>query len=665
MSSSSSQPHAAYFEDYNEDAHTTLPETRQTANIAAKRSKPDITKLKPSALTRDETSDSGYSSHTLATLGSGKSSLDSRPGSASLTLDTTMEGLAAGKRRPHGTDRKSQTTQKSPLKSALRRSGSNARPNESLRQSACMCNGCQIGVKAKPQKAVPPLPISSPSEPVTVKQEVKPKVNPPSPPKRAKTPAPTPPRDIPILQPAQPRPRNPASQSYRGARPLSFHGGVMPEPMYYHAPMLLEQGLQVGFSPNSAFPPPSYPPPRNPFFRPLYQNSSQPSHQEYYAIPPSPYDVQPRPQQHSWTSEHYAPPRRPMIYSGTPVVEHPPQLQYSTGPPPSQETNYRSFSQRDRERSVPLRDEYFQVDEDYYRMPPPPVPPKVSHPQHHSRPSIRHAATTNSHPQHYKESGQESPKRETTNENERHRRPSLVPRQSTTTNGDYSEGSHNLHRSFARMNVESNSAAAKQRRRVTYYGGEAPKELERLVEDYQAQKSADKDADSLPLTADSLLLVRKKTQTSNSDAGSRASGEGKASRDGSDVKPRSSTGHRGGSDVKTRNDSEGVTMRFNPAQRVNVDVKGGAEGRTISLRQSRDGGGDMELSIGTKSEAREKSRRRQSYVDGNSVRELEYPRAASRLGRLIRENDDGKIKDRLLAGSRSRRSSKTGRAIND
>ncbi|KAI4214753.1 MAG: hypothetical protein LQ351_002829 [Letrouitia transgressa] len=661
MSSGSSQPHVAYCEEYNEEARTTLSETRQEANVAAKRSKPDIAKQKRSGRAHDVANHSDLSNEIVAVSGGENLSSDSKTAPGALTLDTSAGTLAAGERKTQEMEKK---VQRSPLKPSLRRSDSNARHKESLRYKMSNCEQCQGKIKTKFAKVPITLSASTRPDPATMKQEGKAKSNPPSPPKPAKPPTPTSARDIPILQPARPRPRNPNSESYRGARPISFHGGVVPEPMYYQ-PFLVEQRPPVVFPPQSPFPPPSYPPPRSSYFPASLQHPSHPSHQDYYPVSASPFEPHPQSQQHPWGSEHHAQPRQPMIYTTAPIVEYPKPHQYASSNLPSQDMPYRSFSQRDRERTVPLRDELFQLDEDYYRKPPPPVPPKPpSRPQQpQQRPAMKHAATTNTHQYYPADSGQGSPKKEVSGENDKHKRQPLAPRQPTSTNSDNSAGLHGLERSFARLNVEGGSAAAKQRRRVTYYGGEPPKELERLVEDYQAQKNADGGANSIPFTVDSLKLVRKKTQTSNSDAGSRASGEGRASREGSDIKPRSATGRRGSSDVRSRNDSDALTMRFNPARGVNLDLKGGTEGRTISLRQSRDGDGNMELSIGARSEARDKSRRRQSYVDGSSVRELESPRTTSRIGRLFRRNDDGKPKERLLASSRSRRNSRSGRAV--
>lgn len=231
-----------------------------------------------------------------------------------------------------------------------------------------------------------------------------------------------------------------------------------------------------------------------------------------------------------------------------------------------------------------------------------------------------------------------------------------------TSGQDKSSKSHPVNRSTAHVRIENN-AAAKQRRRASVYGGELHRDLERVVEDYQTSANADAGLPISDFTADSLKMVRRKTQSS--DSGSRKSGEGKGSREGSEIKPRNSTDRRGGSDVKTRVDNAGFTMRL--AKGINVDLKGGGvEGRTISLRQIEQGQGGMELSIGARGridgnrdEASERSRRRYSVVEDVGMKELENIRTASRVGRDEKEIEPGREKERRVAESRSRRSSRS------
>ncbi|RDW76764.1 uncharacterized protein DSM5745_06756 [Aspergillus mulundensis] len=65
-------PRAAFVEEYDEDADVSLPETRQSANVTAKRSKSDLRKPAREPFV-EAASDSGYSSRTAATVNSTQS----------------------------------------------------------------------------------------------------------------------------------------------------------------------------------------------------------------------------------------------------------------------------------------------------------------------------------------------------------------------------------------------------------------------------------------------------------------------------------------------------------------------------------------------------------------------------------------------------------------
>ncbi|KAL8818412.1 MAG: hypothetical protein Q9223_002948 [Gallowayella weberi] len=683
MSDRLSQPHAAYIEDYNEDANTTLPETRQTANVAAKRSKPDISRVKVTDLARDEASDSGYSSHTAATLTSGDSSLVSKAGSATLTLDTSVESLGAGKGKSLLPGKQSQAAPKSPQKYTLRRTASKARRKDPARDGHSGCDDCLAQEKAKGERHATSIqkPSSNETDQNRPRLGLNTDIAPSS--KASRTPTSGPASNAAVVQPAQPRPRHQGSSQYRTTpRPVSFHGGMMPSPMYY--PTMLVARPPSAFAVQSPFPPPSYPPPTTSYFPPPYQHPAPPAHpppphtqREVYSIPPSPYNVPPQQQPHHWPIEQRPPPQQHVVYSAPPVVEYPHASQYNQGVPQTHPAMHRTFSERDRERQIPLREEYFPFDEDYYRMPPPPPPPPKgpgAAAMHH-RPDIRHAATIGARISHhepylaeeYLEEDQlpRSPRKYDNGGHERSRRPSLASRPSNASSNERTHNVDKLEHHFARLSVEGSGSAAKQRRRRTYYGGPVSRSLERQVESPQTRRTGNPEGTSMPLTADSLKLVRHKTQTSNSDAGSRVSGEGRASRSSSDLKPRSATGRRSSSEVKARNEIDGFTMRFDASQPVNLDLKGGAKDHTISLRQSKEGDGNIELSIGAKPDAREKNRRRQSYVDGGGARELEYVRTASRMGRLSGKTDNDRVKVRSAAPSRTRRSSKSRGALMD
>jgi hypothetical protein len=665
MSNSPPHPRAAYFEEYNEDAHTTLPETRQTANVAAKRSKLEISKSMASQDGPDDASDSGNSNPLTSLDGGEPSSQEPKMvNPPPLKIDTTA---GPGKPKTRDANGKSPGTPKKAPKTALKRADSKAQDSQPLGNKGCNCEECLAKKKRptsmrkpsrQPEAHAPPLLLKKPEAP-----------HPPSPLKPSRPQ----PIQIPIVQPAQVRPRSATTQTYRAAgRPVSFHAGAMPEYLYTQ-PVYIERRPGPAVLTGLSYPPPSFTPPKPLYFPPSLP--AMPPRQEIPPMSPFPFEALPqpvplppgRPHPGQWASEPPPPLHQPMLFGTSPIVDYSRPHIYPISNPNPQPSSRRSFTQR--ERPGPLPEQTFMRDDDYFDMPPPPRPGGSSQ---QYRPTFRHAATTSAaHPTlHHTRSrrgddnmaglrGERSPRKTSPEKREPSSRPPLAIRHSAASGNDRLN-LYPAERSTARMRVESSTA--KQNRRASYYGYETPKDLERVVEAYQALKIAD--AARQELTADSLKLVRKKTQ--NSDTGSRNSVEGKRSREGSDVKPRNSTDRRGGSDVKSRTDPDGFTMRF--PQGVNVDLKGGGvEGRTISLRQSGEGEGGMELSIGargrnsgSRNETRDRSHRRTSYVEDGGSRELEYTRSLSRVPRAEREIDNTADRERKVAGSRSRRSSRTG-----
>ena len=651
MPSNPSGDHAAYCEEYNEDAHTTIPETRQSANVAAKRSKPDIPRTHVVEAARDEFSDSGYSSRTGATPGSGDSSLAWKTEAAPLKVDSNIAGSNNWR---IGSQDQVQGTPQSPRKPTLRRTESKARGGP--RQQRENDGQERIATLHQPVKSLE-KGVSSGRQAVNQVPQRAPEAS--SRPASTKPLPPIPPQNDPIIQPAQVRPRVTTSQSYRTGRPMSFHAGVMPQ-ISYVPPLYI---APVAYS-SPAPPPPAHQHQTASYFAP----QQSPSHPHPYSFPPSSYDPQPHPPTKQWTSGQPRPYRHSMVYSPAPVINYAQQPTYVPVLAPTQHLPRPATAQPGHQASH--RERHHSRDEDYHRMPPPPPPQKSSsEPQQHQRPSIRHAATTSATLHHrsgrmkdYRDDlrGPQNSQKEKANTRETSKRPAATKRPSTTSSNNSASSTHAVERELARQGVESNSAA-KQRRTVSYHGHESHRELERSVEVYQASTGTS----TLPTTADLLNTARKKTASSN--ASSLVSGSGRASREGSDIKPRSSTDRRGGSDLKARNDNDGLTMRFNASHGVNLDLKeGSVEGRTISLRQSRDGGdGEMEFSIGAKSsrtnsttDLREKGRKRYSFLGGSGIRELE---PAVGEGRQTREAKANQESQRKVAGSRSRRSSRTGR----
>lgn len=672
--SCSPHPPAAYVEEYNEEAHTTLPETRQTANVAAKRSKPDIEKLKQTQGSRDETSDSGHSTYTNAigepadlSLNSktdshgepkGKSKVESQADSPHLRLDTSI----AMSKRKSDSGRKSAMTPKSAQKSSLRRIDGKSRDGRSVMPNDCPCEECMTrshpsqessrsSQRTKPEGPAPPPPTKAP------------------PLKSAK--------EVPAAQSIPARPRSASTQSYRGPRPLSFHAGLMGEQVY--APTVyMDPRPMSTFPAGSMFQPPPFPPPKAHYYPPNVQPVSQrpePPPPPQFSYEPQPQPPQ-RPQTHHWSSEFQPAPNQPIMYSSSPVVDYTQQMYYTAFP----------MSQSLPHRPVPHPPLNFVEqapphNEDWYRMPPPPPPRKSS--EKHQRPTIRHAATVTHATAHHEgrrirvDDGQQmeylerrSPRKTSPEKHERPRRPpvSSRPSYSFATEKPLPQYPPQYPPPPTRIRLEPNSssaasAAAKQRRRASYYGHETQHDLLNHVEAYQAAQTPNIAPYPPRLTSDSLKLIRKKTNhTSSSDAGSFVSGEGRAG-SWDDLSSRRSLDRR--SELKTRalnpngasiGDGEGVTVRFNASQGVNLDLTGdGVETRTISLRQSGESEGGMELSIGgldrgggSVSMGRERSwRGRNSYIDGSSGgRELEYARSVGREVDREREKEKEKEKER-------------------
>lgn len=672
MSSSSSHPRAAYIEDYNEEAHAIVPETRQSANIAAKRSRPDITKAKVAQSGREDASDSGYSSHTVPISGGGESLLEltadrktepkqgskaeSRAANPPLRLDTS---IAMSKRKSEHAGKSSAITPKTAQKPTLRRTDSKARDGKGVRQKDCSCVECMT----KSRHSATPQEGSKRINYYDTAQRQKPEA--PVPPPPSKPPPPKPVKEAPIVQPAQSRPRVTTTQSHRTARPVSFHG----EPLYVQ-PIYIEQRPTSTFPTSLPFQPPSYPPPKPSYmpsnFQPIPQRPEPPP-QRAFTYEPHP-QLPARPQPRQWTSEQLPPPLQPLIYNRSPIVDYPPQLHF---PPPSVSLSQSLPPRLMAQYPANLPEEIYPFDEDYYLMPPPPPPPprlNVNSAKSY-RPPIRHAVTSAAHPtlHHDRRSiriadiapeflDQRSPRKTSPEKQERSRRPSAPSRPVHASTAERTLPYYPPPRVRVESSNSAATATAKQRRRASYYGHETPHDLERVAEAYQASKTGHLAPSPLlqDFPSDSLKLVRKKTHHGgSSDGGSRVSG------DGSEVKPRSSTERR--SEIKTRaltapggNEHDGFTMRFNAG--VSVDVKGdGVEGRTISLRPSAETEGGMELSIGGRGRGgsggiggRDKSRRPGSYLDGG--RELEYARSVGREGEggrdQERERERGRERER-------------------
>ena len=650
---------AACVEDFNEDSETAVPETKKTANITAKRSKPEVTRLQ---VVRDEFSDSGHSNQTLATLGSTNTSLESKSGSLTIRAGSFA---GAGTTRPAKIEEKPRSKSQSPEKLSSQLAALTARKEEIARKEPCSYSECVTKARRAtfhhPSKATgkarPPVPEKPQHIRLPPAQAVK---------------------ETPIPQYAPPRPRALASRSYHRERPVSLYAGAAgPESIYIQTqqPIYNETQPTLNYGPSAAAViPPSYTSHATPYIPPP-QPLHPPQPQQFYTSPPSPYEFQPRPRPRQWASEYQPAPRpQSMLYATSPIIEYVAEPTYaplttSTQPPS------RQSSRRDRPRALP--EQRSARDEDYYNMPPPPPPPPPAPPlpprykntsYRDRRPAIRHAVTADAHPTytHRRTVRDESTTAHVGHENrvkQNHGAQERARRPSRNTNDESASNIYGIERGMARTNIGSD--AAKPIRRVSVYGHETFNELADEVEAYQASKGNGRTSNHFPIPPPSL--TRKKTHTSSK------SSETSSRKSAKSGKSRTSKTSKEGSDLKSRRPSENdkLSMRFDASQGVNVDLKGGMEGRRISVRQSNDEG-EMEFSIGSRGrttigagrESREKSRKRSSYRNGLSETEIERARTMSRPRMRIRGREDEEdraepriIRERITTRTRSRRGS--------
>ncbi|MCJ1297650.1 hypothetical protein MMC08_000438 [Hypocenomyce scalaris] len=636
------QPRAAFCEDYNEDDKTTVPDTRRTANTAAKRSsKPDF---KPEKVGKDGASDSGYSSQTAATVDSGGSSQRSRLGLAPLTagtVETNKLELPESKTES--------AARKTPPKIPLHTSVSRKQGQERTQRGECNCRDCIL----KNRASVTPLESRPPQDYFTLNPTSRPRCSVPPLPQSGRPPPPGHAQQTPFVATTQARSRPLPAQSHRIPRPMSFQGGPVPEVVYMPPPQAYgERRPQPLYVAPPAFPPPSYPP-TSATYIPSPVQAVPPT----YSVP-SPYD-QTRPQPRQWPTELYPHPSRRSSMYENPIIQYDRQQTShttATPPHPSSQPPPRGASFH-RERPAHPIESYYERDEDSYQMPPPPPRPPTSSQQ---RPTIRHSATTSAaHPTLYhRRSIDESPqplstkaeisRRPTPRESvpgqePRSRRQSLAARPSAgPARASYTSAPNE------RILVER---AARSGRRASYFGQDHGG-LERKIEAYQEET---RNAPGIPIytthTLDSIKQGSKNTKTNGSGTGSRSSTRsGGQSREGSDVKPNS----RGSSRVvASPSEGDGFTMRFNAG--VKVDVKGdGVEGRTISFRQTGEGDGSMEVCIGGRkgsdegSERSDRHRGTKKYHGHSGAATYSNSAAPSRSGSLMRSNSNVKEGEETL-----------------
>ncbi|KAL7351415.1 hypothetical protein ACKS0A_00199 [Histoplasma ohiense] len=534
----SQQSYAAFFEDFDEDANVTIPETRTVANVAAKRSKADP---QQSGTSTDGASDSGYSSRTAATVGSADSLPTGKRSPPFVQLDTVIanrdiervrgrpDDREREKSKSKGKDRQSRETnpstsngttstihvpnmRRSSSRPAPKRSSSKARKWESThgRHAPDTCPDCdQYGYHNVPMGAHPlpdphPVDYGSYMHPQSHGYDI-----PPSPHPQSYHYPPVATQEIVSS-------RRDRSNSYHQSRPMSYHAGAMPDMnMYMHmtpsTPAYEQQhGPPISASAYAHYMAP-YNMPNGPVAPPHLP------HMSYESAPPPPFE---RPRAASTSRSPEKPTGRRGSMYGTPVVEYP-----SSPAPHRSDGLQRQPSSREvrvRRESVSQPSTY-DPDEDFYRMPPPPLP-KGKPPSQviipPRRPSARKASTSTSTPTMSRRPegidmddlraalpltrvGRKKSREAVLSE----RRPSAPGKAGIRTTSYHDPGR------AARISIENS-----RRRRSSVYGVEQTKDLDqkqREAEEYQSTRTSR----ATPLTLDSLVKCRR-SHRADSDSGS-------------------------------------------------------------------------------------------------------------------------------------------------
>lgn len=701
-------PLAAFCEEYDEDAHVILPETRQVASIKKAtahlppplpppQQQPPLPPPPPQQPSQpqqsqkqkahhrhksshsyphplDIASDSGYSSRTVTDSQSGaKSPLALDPFTEpTTTLPTTTNintnppptTTSSKKKERKSTKERRDKMQSNPSYpsgpyhgsgSSHNRSSSTSRPKENgvhVRHYPGACWECDNGIY---HSAGPSTPLEYPyymSQPSNMPDYQHPTPPPPPPPmpaaqhpsSYAALPPPVP--DVNVNHSSRPSARSSRSNSYHAnGRPLSFHGmmpgggsaGASSGANNYYNVNRYEHGPPLSASAYA----------NSPSYGPANYGPQPP----YYSLA----DYGPPPEhgrERSMSStREYPRGRRSSVY-GPPMVDYdPPTPTYDDGEPLDRVIS------RDSRTPMSPQSPAYEPEEDYYRMPPPPIKPAKTSPQIiQKRPDPpRKSVTTTAVPGGRRGStfdmsdmdaalpGDYTPPR---TPRYRRSRENLIPERSRSlrSSRNYRDSSARP----ARLAVEG----ARRRRAAFYNYDDSEDDLERddavselmekqrEAEEYQASKSKSHKS-VLPLTEDSLYKT--KASRAESDSGSQKS-RSNSSR-ASDARTHSGS-NAGTNNVNTIKEDEdknlvmtmnGVTMSF---------TQESMNSKKINLRTNNTGA--LELSV--------EGKRPKKYLTSGSEysgavarREIEPP-----APRQIRDRPDRPRSERA-----SRRSSRS------
>lgn len=626
-------PHAAFCEEFDEDANVILPETRRVANVAAKRSK---TELRPAEGGTDGASDSGYSSRTAATVNSAQSGPSGRRSPPPLKVNTTLRSIDLEKireirssRKEKGKERQERPAMPGKMPVETLRSSTRVAPHQrspskpkrrdsvSVRHHHTGCWECEQGIY-HPSTPIDPRPLDY-GYYVSQAPSVHDFPPPPPSPQSARYPPPY----APEIQIAQRGRRGSRSTSYHlNSRPLSYHGSMTPDTTMMYAGSMTQYEHGPPPSASAYTNTPTFPQP--PYHQQQLQYYSRPE-----SIPPSPYERQHDPFD-SHVRESTKSRRRSSIY-GPPVVNYAPSTpDYDDGEPLERKSSRDQRSSR--------YSQTFDRDEDYYLMPPPPLKQQKPPPQViQKRPDVpRKAAATGSTGARRGSQTWDMSELEDSLPDRPVRKPmraTIVPERSQSVRDARRSTSYQDSARPSRIAIEDS-----RRRHTSVYDYDGPdrtqdlEEKQRDAEEYQAARTGK----PVPLTADALFKAKNAAHRPGSDSGSQ--------------KSRSNSSR--GSDARTR-DGSGIGSKADEEHNITMNVNGinlsfsqeAVGGKRINLRTGETGA--VELNI--------EGKRPKKYITSRS----DYT-SASGSGRREHSREDRRS-DR--ASRRSSRSTYSGRGL--
>ncbi|KAI9890174.1 MAG: hypothetical protein M1814_004456 [Vezdaea aestivalis] len=600
MEGSSYRPSAAFVEDYDSEGNTVLPQTRKYAKSSGSTGNFKV------QVKGDGHSDSGYSSHTAATVNSadwsGTSSQNqekrftlplrsaSKPSNSSSqprpTLLTRPENLSA------------ESAQKSPRKQSARTPSARS-PRKPIPEPVAEYEYQERRTqRERPSPLESPLDINyAPFDSYSGRDEAMPSLN-----SRAY-------REGYEEEVPAPRPRT-SSGASRRSRPSSYHPG-MPYNMAgsydsSNRNMMPNMGpppAPSAFAHAPHYIPPSYPPPTTSFLSPFPQIPPKQVYGPVYNYNAN-TSRQMRPPPQQWATEPYG---AQLSYPRPSAIDYdyPISSTAVTGAVP--------ISRHGSLRPEPIDDYYsYERPTDKELMPPP-----------KSRPRVHHTATA--------PSGGDIP------------RPlSAAPREGRQTiqpglSRARSKRSQSTNRPPLSQRTTYADPERRNRRSSVYYedgpgptSGTTERDRARNAENYQDEVTRAAPKASVPVTTETIRNARRSNQPTSKNPRSDGGSGSRSSGSGSDGKPR---------------DGEGsFTMRFKQNANINLDLSGDTEGRPLNLRQAEDG--KMELSIGGSSK---------KYVDGSQGTRTDYARSTG-----SRRDDERSRRKELRGERRSGRSSRAG-----